>query len=120
MGIAAETWLTYMDRLLTLGDDRAAEKNSLKTKMVKLIDIYYDALDAPKSGKKVNLGICCFIIAFTFLYGYVKCVSLWIYAILNPYYSFYASSEYTNLSAYWFPIKSEGSPKILWIYISDY
>nr|AHL27588.1 RNA-dependent RNA polymerase 5 [Salvia miltiorrhiza] len=55
MGTAADSWLTYMDRLLTLGDDRAAEKNSLKTKMIKLVDIYYDALDAPKSGKKINV-----------------------------------------------------------------
>ncbi|KAH6827519.1 hypothetical protein C2S53_007864 [Perilla frutescens var. hirtella] len=55
MGIAADSWLAYMDRLLSLGDDRAIEKNSLNQKMVKLIDIYYDALDAPKSGKKVDV-----------------------------------------------------------------
>ncbi|KAL1532896.1 RNA-directed RNA polymerase [Salvia divinorum] len=55
MGIAADSWLTYMDRLLTLGVDRTTEKNSLKAKMLKLIDIYYDAIDAPKSGKKINL-----------------------------------------------------------------
>ncbi|XP_047974429.1 probable RNA-dependent RNA polymerase 5 [Salvia hispanica] len=55
MGIAADSWLTYMDRLLSLGVDRTTEKNSLKAKMLKLIDIYYDAIDAPKSGKKINL-----------------------------------------------------------------
>ncbi|KAG6389123.1 hypothetical protein SASPL_150582 [Salvia splendens] len=55
MGIAADSWLTYMDRLLTLGVDRTPEINSLKEKMLKLIDIYYDAIDAPKSGKKINL-----------------------------------------------------------------
>ncbi|KAH6827518.1 hypothetical protein C2S53_007863 [Perilla frutescens var. hirtella] len=55
MGIAADSWLAYMDRLLSLGDDRAIEKDSLKRKMIKLIDIYYDALDAPKSGKKVDV-----------------------------------------------------------------
>lgn len=50
MGLAANSWLVFMDRLLTLGDDRSNEKNM----MLKLIDIYYDALDAPKSGKKVS------------------------------------------------------------------
>ncbi|CAA0840415.1 Probable RNA-dependent RNA polymerase 5 [Striga hermonthica] len=53
MATAADSWLAYMDRLLTLGDDRATEKELLKTKMIQLVDIYYDALDAPKSGKKV-------------------------------------------------------------------
>ncbi|EYU40507.1 hypothetical protein MIMGU_mgv1a0199443mg, partial [Erythranthe guttata] len=52
MSTAADSWLTFMDRLLTLGDDRATEKDSLKRKIIQLIDIYYDALDAPKSGKK--------------------------------------------------------------------
>ncbi|KAH6812867.1 hypothetical protein C2S51_021885 [Perilla frutescens var. frutescens] len=55
MGIAADNWLTYMDRLLTLGDDLAFEKVFLKRKMIKLIDIYYDALDALKNGKKVDV-----------------------------------------------------------------
>lgn len=43
-----------MDRLLTLGDECDIEKQSLKEKMHKLINIYYDALDAPKSGMKVS------------------------------------------------------------------
>ncbi|KAL8498318.1 hypothetical protein ACS0TY_021586 [Phlomoides rotata] len=55
MGIAADSWLTLMDRLLTLGDDRATEKDSLKKKMLMLVDLYYEALDAPKSGKKVQV-----------------------------------------------------------------
>ncbi|KAK4391719.1 putative RNA-dependent RNA polymerase 5 [Sesamum angolense] len=55
MTTAADSWLTFMDRLLTLGDDRASEKHSLKKKIIQLIDIYYDALDAPKSGKKLPL-----------------------------------------------------------------
>ncbi|KAL0337362.1 UNVERIFIED_CONTAM: putative RNA-dependent RNA polymerase 5, partial [Sesamum calycinum] len=55
MATAADSWLTFMDRLLTLGDDRASEKHSLKKKIIQLIDIYYDALDAPKSGKKVKV-----------------------------------------------------------------
>ncbi|GER48842.1 RNA-dependent RNA polymerase family protein [Striga asiatica] len=53
MATAADSWLAYMDRLLTLSDDRATEKELVKTKMIQLVDIYYDALDAPKSGKKV-------------------------------------------------------------------
>ncbi|KAL7134831.1 hypothetical protein ABFS83_11G051600 [Erythranthe nasuta] len=55
MATAADSWLTFMDRLLTLGDDRTAEKKSLMKKMIRLVDIYYDALDAPKSGKKVKV-----------------------------------------------------------------
>ncbi|KAL6560944.1 hypothetical protein OROHE_006121 [Orobanche hederae] len=55
MATAAESWLTFMDRLLTLGDDCTTEKSYLKGKMIHLVDIYYDALDAPKSGKKVKV-----------------------------------------------------------------
>ncbi|XP_021741422.1 probable RNA-dependent RNA polymerase 3 [Chenopodium quinoa] len=53
MGIAADSWLVYMDRVLTLGDECADEKAALRRKMDELINIYYDALDAPKKGKKV-------------------------------------------------------------------
>lgn len=58
MSTAADNWLSFMDRLLTLGDDHVTEKNTLKGKMLHLIDIYYDALDAPKTGKKVNISVC--------------------------------------------------------------
>ena len=44
-----------MDRLLILGYDCPDEKERLKEAMYQLVDIYYDALDAPKSGKKVCL-----------------------------------------------------------------
>ncbi|GMH16524.1 hypothetical protein Nepgr_018365 [Nepenthes gracilis] len=53
MSLAADSWLTYMDRLLTLGTNCAEERDLLKIKILRLIDIYYDALDAPKKGKKV-------------------------------------------------------------------
>ncbi|KAL3532522.1 hypothetical protein ACH5RR_006043 [Cinchona calisaya] len=55
MSTAADSWLAFMDRLLTLGDGCADEKDALRDKILRLIDIYYDALDAPKSGKKVNV-----------------------------------------------------------------
>ncbi|KFK40362.1 hypothetical protein AALP_AA3G363900 [Arabis alpina] len=55
IGMAADSWLTIMDRFLTLGNDRAEEKAEMKKKMLKLIDVYYDALDAPKKGAKVDL-----------------------------------------------------------------
>lgn len=48
-------WLVYMDRLLTLGDDCFEEKKQLEEKMIHLVNLYYDALDAPKSGLKVCL-----------------------------------------------------------------
>ncbi|OVA20232.1 RNA-dependent RNA polymerase [Macleaya cordata] len=54
-GTAADCWMAFMDRLLTLGDDCAKEKECMKEKMLQLIDIYYDALDAPKTGKKVEI-----------------------------------------------------------------
>nr|XP_027065194.1 probable RNA-dependent RNA polymerase 4 isoform X2 [Coffea arabica] len=53
MAVAADSWLAFIDRLLILGDDNAKEKDALKENMLKLIDIYYDALDAPKRGTKV-------------------------------------------------------------------
>ncbi|XP_021723566.1 probable RNA-dependent RNA polymerase 5 [Chenopodium quinoa] len=55
MGIAADWWIVYMDRLLTLGDECADEKVALKEKIYKLIDLYYDALDAPKKGITINV-----------------------------------------------------------------
>ncbi|GFP86730.1 probable RNA-dependent RNA polymerase 5 [Phtheirospermum japonicum] len=39
MATAADSWLAYMDRLLTLGDDRATEKNNMKKKMIKLVPV---------------------------------------------------------------------------------
>ncbi|XP_060180077.1 probable RNA-dependent RNA polymerase 3 isoform X2 [Lycium barbarum] len=55
MSVAADSWLAFMDRLLMLRGDDVDEMHSLKGKMLHLIDIYYDALDAPKSGKKVSI-----------------------------------------------------------------
>lgn len=55
MGQAADSWLAIMDRLLTLGDESAAEKAVMKRNICRLIDVYYEALDAPKkSGRKVS------------------------------------------------------------------
>ncbi|KAF8393435.1 hypothetical protein HHK36_021679 [Tetracentron sinense] len=55
MGVAADSWLAFMDRILTLGGECASEKECVKEKMLKLVDIYYDALDAPKTGMKVEV-----------------------------------------------------------------
>ncbi|KAK9055021.1 hypothetical protein SSX86_026100 [Deinandra increscens subsp. villosa] len=54
-GTAADSWSVLMDKYLTLQDDDGddGEKNSIKKKMLHLIDLYYDALDAPRTGKKV-------------------------------------------------------------------
>ncbi|EHA8586808.1 RNA-dependent RNA polymerase [Cocos nucifera] len=52
IGTAADCWLMYMDRLLTLGDECAEQKQLLREKILELVDIYYDALDASKSGLK--------------------------------------------------------------------
>ncbi|XP_031107582.1 probable RNA-dependent RNA polymerase 5 isoform X3 [Ipomoea triloba] len=55
MSTAADSWLALMDRLLVLGDNCESEMEAIMVKMLELIDLYYDALDAPKSGKKVNI-----------------------------------------------------------------
>ncbi|XAR53380.1 RNA-directed RNA polymerase [Bertholletia excelsa] len=52
-GVAADSWMALMDRLLILGDDCSDEKEHMKETIHQLVDMYYDALDAPKSGKKV-------------------------------------------------------------------
>ncbi|XP_042485200.1 probable RNA-dependent RNA polymerase 5 [Macadamia integrifolia] len=54
-GIASDSWFSFMDRLLVLGDECAEEKECLKKKMCQLTDIYYDALDAPKTGIEVEI-----------------------------------------------------------------
>nr|GLL20613.1 probable RNA-dependent RNA polymerase 5 [Ipomoea trifida] len=55
MSTAADSWLALMDRLLVLGNNCESEMEAIMVKMLELIDLYYDALDAPKSGKKVNI-----------------------------------------------------------------
>ncbi|XP_078164219.1 putative RNA-dependent RNA polymerase 3 isoform X2 [Carex rostrata] len=52
VGLAADCWLVYMDRLLTAG----VEREEVWPKIEKLINISYDALDASKTGKKVEVG----------------------------------------------------------------
>ncbi|XP_060668494.1 probable RNA-dependent RNA polymerase 3 [Ziziphus jujuba] len=52
---AAYSWLALMDRFLTLGSDDVEEKNLVKKNILRLIDIYYDAVDAPKSGGEVEV-----------------------------------------------------------------
>lgn len=53
--MAADNWMALMDRFLTLGDGCSIdEKNTVKAKILRLIDIYYEALDAPKKGLKVS------------------------------------------------------------------
>ncbi|KAJ0091065.1 hypothetical protein Patl1_13328 [Pistacia atlantica] len=55
-GQAADSWLAIMDRLLTLGDESAAEKALMKKNICQLIDLYYESLDAPKkSGRKIEV-----------------------------------------------------------------
>ncbi|KAK9715405.1 hypothetical protein RND81_06G162700 [Saponaria officinalis] len=54
-GAAADSWLSYMDRMLTLGHECVEERSEVTKKMLELVNIYYDALDAPKKGVKVNV-----------------------------------------------------------------
>nr|GMD52422.1 probable RNA-dependent RNA polymerase 3 isoform X1 [Ipomoea batatas] len=56
MAVAADGWLACMDQFLTLGNNCTKEKPAdLKRKILHLIDLYYEALDAPKTGKTVNI-----------------------------------------------------------------
>ncbi|KAJ7973795.1 RNA-dependent RNA polymerase [Quillaja saponaria] len=53
---AAGSWVALMDRLLTPKNVSMEEQERGKKKLFKLIDIYYEALDAPKKGgKKVDV-----------------------------------------------------------------
>ncbi|GKV11675.1 hypothetical protein SLEP1_g22913 [Rubroshorea leprosula] len=56
IGVAAHSWMAMMDRYLTLEDGDPTEKAHLKENILRLIDIYYDALDAPKkSGEQIEV-----------------------------------------------------------------
>lgn len=60
MSEASDSWLAMMDRLLILGDSSNSEKTHVKANMLRLVDLYYEALDAPKKGGKVSSVFCCF------------------------------------------------------------
>jgi RNA-dependent RNA polymerase len=62
MSEAADSWLALTDRLLILGNDCIEQKDRVKANILQLIDIYYDALDAPKKGGQKVSGIASFII----------------------------------------------------------
>lgn len=44
-----------MDQYLSLGENDVHNKHVINEKLLKLVDLYYDALDAPKSGKTVRI-----------------------------------------------------------------
>ncbi|KAJ0881660.1 putative RNA-directed RNA polymerase [Helianthus annuus] len=54
-GRAADSWQAFIDQYLVLGENDVDEKRRIKEKLLKLADLYYDALDAPKSGKSVDI-----------------------------------------------------------------
>ncbi|KAJ3693857.1 hypothetical protein LUZ60_009337 [Juncus effusus] len=54
VSLAADTWMRYMDRLLTPGLSES-ERDSVLKKINRLVNIYYDAVDAPKTGKDVQI-----------------------------------------------------------------
>nr|KJB07221.1 hypothetical protein B456_001G008800 [Gossypium raimondii] len=56
MGVAADNWSAIMDRFLTVEDSNSSEKTLMKENLKKLIDLYYEALDASKTGKKELYG----------------------------------------------------------------
>ncbi|KAJ3681816.1 hypothetical protein LUZ60_014389 [Juncus effusus] len=54
VGQAADAWMMYMDWLLTPGLSES-ECDSVKEKINRLVNIYYDAADGPKTGKDVQI-----------------------------------------------------------------
>ncbi|KAJ7973799.1 RNA-dependent RNA polymerase [Quillaja saponaria] len=53
---AAGSWVALMDRILTPKNVSMEEQECVKKKLFKLIDLYYEALDAPKKGgRKVDV-----------------------------------------------------------------
>ncbi|GMP59714.1 hypothetical protein CsSME_00022879 [Camellia sinensis var. sinensis] len=63
MSVAADSWLAFVDQLLILGDSSSVEKDRMKETMHHLIDIYCEALDAPKSGKKTHFNALPFVLS---------------------------------------------------------
>lgn len=63
IGIAADSWMALMDRLLILRNDRTKEREQRQVteNILKLIDIYYEALDAPKKGGAKVSSVLFFI-----------------------------------------------------------
>ncbi|XP_070033193.1 probable RNA-dependent RNA polymerase 5 isoform X4 [Nicotiana tomentosiformis] len=58
MADASSSWLALVDRLLILRKNYTTENEETKTmkeKLFELTDLYYDAIDAPKSGNKVYI-----------------------------------------------------------------
>ncbi|XP_057863332.1 probable RNA-dependent RNA polymerase 5 isoform X2 [Cryptomeria japonica] len=55
ISVAADSWLVFMDRLLTPRVKDSHERQTLKEKMLRLTSLYYEALDAPKTGRMVNV-----------------------------------------------------------------
>jgi RNA-dependent RNA polymerase len=47
LGLSSDCWLAYMDRFLTEGINQD-EKKSIAENMIKLVDLYYLALDGHK------------------------------------------------------------------------
>lgn len=54
MSEASDNWSAIMDRFLTVEDSNSSEKTLMKENLKKLINLYYEALDESKTGKKVS------------------------------------------------------------------
>lgn len=50
MGTAANAWLAFMDKFVAEGSQGSISK------CIDLVDVYYAALDADKTGQKVNFA----------------------------------------------------------------
>ncbi|KAK1592184.1 hypothetical protein Q3G72_020916 [Acer saccharum] len=98
-GVAANSWLAIMDRLLTLGDESANEKTHMKENLLQLIDIYYDSLDAPKkSGRKIEIPEELMAEMFPIYMGRDESISFDSKSILGKIYHTVKSYEAEDLT----------------------
>ncbi|KAJ4708521.1 RNA-dependent RNA polymerase [Melia azedarach] len=99
MGVAADSWQAIMDRYLTLGDESADEKAVMKENMLRLINLYYDALDAPKkTGQRIEIPEELKVERFPSYMGRDEAVSFESKSVLGTIYSIVRSYEAVDLS----------------------
>ncbi|XP_048562321.1 probable RNA-dependent RNA polymerase 3 isoform X1 [Triticum urartu] len=55
IGTSADYWMAYMDQLLAGQVQEDKSEMEIKNKTLDLVDIYYESLDAPKTGIKVDV-----------------------------------------------------------------
>ena len=66
LGLSSDCWLAYMNWFLTEGVDQD-EKKSIEENMIKLVDLYYWALDGHKVSYTLMLSINFISLFFVYI-----------------------------------------------------